>query len=108
MTKEEQVYQLINSKASSREVSIGLAIGGNNIPFMYGCHSMLNEIRKIYGRSPLSDDMIQHTIGEIQSEILVDMPFNPLHPDDIDKFFSCLPARFRTYPRISCARSCPS
>ena len=81
MTKEEQVYTLIQSKASSNELMQGIS-GLLGFPFTlivdagvifthYG--PMLNQIRTIYGRKPLSSEVIKPILDGCKSEILADI-----------------------------------
>ena len=80
-TKARQVYDLIQGKASSNEFVQGLSgilgfpwtlvADGAVIVTHYG--PMLNNIRKIYGRSAVSVDVIKPIIEGCKSEILVDI-----------------------------------
>ncbi|MBQ3845828.1 MAG: hypothetical protein II817_12800 [Bacteroidales bacterium] len=81
MTKEEQVYTLIQGKASSNEFLQGLS-GILGFPFTlmvdasvifthYG--PMLNQIRTIYGRKPLNSQVIKPILDGCKSEIIADL-----------------------------------
>lgn len=80
-TKAKQVYDLIQSKASSNEFVQGVS-GVLGFPFTliadagvifthYG--SMLNTIRTIYDRSPVSTEVVKPIIEGCKSEILADI-----------------------------------
>ena len=80
-TKARQVYDLIQNKASSNEFMQGLS-GLLGFPFTliadagvifthYG--PMLNSIRSIYGRSPVSAEVVKPILDGCKSEILADI-----------------------------------
>ena len=80
-TQATQVYDLIQSKASSNEFVQGVS-GVLGFPFTiiadagvifthYG--TMLNTIRTIYGRDPVSFDVVKPIVDGCKSEILADI-----------------------------------
>ena len=80
-TKVSQVYDLINSKASSNQVMQGIS-GALGFPFTliadagvifthYG--PMLNTIRYIYGRDNISSEVISPILSGCTSEIFADI-----------------------------------
>ena len=80
-SKERQVYDLIQSIASSNEVVQGIS-GALGFPFTliadagvivthYG--AMLNRIRAIYGRSPVSREVVKPIFDGCKTEILADI-----------------------------------
>ncbi len=77
----KKAYQIINGKASSNVTIQGLS-GILGFPFTliadgavvfthYG--AMLNEIRSLYGRNPVNEDVVTPIIKGISSEILFDI-----------------------------------
>ena len=79
--KAKKAYEIINEKASSNIVIQGLS-GVLGFPFTlladgavvfthYG--TMLNEIRSLYGRTPVSENVVNSIIKGISSELLFDI-----------------------------------
>lgn len=77
----KRAYNLINEKASSNVVIQGIS-GMLGFPFTlmadgaiifthYG--AMLNEIREMYGRSPVTESIVSSIIKGISSEVLFDV-----------------------------------
>lgn len=85
-SKARQVYNLIQSKATSNQFVQGLS-GLAGFPFTlladagvifthYG--PMLNEIRSIYDRSPVSAEVVTPILNGCKSEILSDLLFDKI------------------------------
>lgn len=79
--KTKMVYELIQEKATSNEVMQGFS-GVLGFPFTlvvdagiifthYG--PLLNDIRKIYGRTPLSSEVVGPILNACKSEVLSDL-----------------------------------
>ena len=85
-TKSRQVYDYIQSKASSNEFMQGLSgllgfpwtlIADTGVVFTHYA-PMLNRIRAIYGREKATRDMIAPILDGCKSELLADLVFDKL------------------------------